>query len=77
MCFRFNKKKAIKVTNNKYFLGEQVNFKYRGEIRPGFIYSMKQDELGKVIYQIQIGGECPAIINDVQEEDIVYVRKRC
>ena len=37
---------------------------------------MKQDELGKVIYQIQIGGECPAIINDVQEEDIVYVRKR-
>ena len=53
MCFRFKKKKVIKVTNNKYFLGEQVNFKYRGEIRPGFVYSMKQDELGKVIYQIQ------------------------
>ena len=70
MCL-FRKKKAKEVIeNNKFQLGEFVRFKHRGEVDPGVIYNIKKDNEGNVIYDVQIGGECPAIVYDVKEEDI-------
>ncbi len=73
MCF-FKKKKKITITGNRFKLGQLVSFKYRDEVNPGIIYQVKLDKDNKIIYDVQIGGECPAIIYDVKEEDIFLRR---
>ena len=69
MCF-FKKKKKVTITNNKYQIREPVRFKRRGEVDPGVIYNIKQNNEGEIIYDVQIGGECPVIIKDIPEKDI-------
>ena len=73
MCF-FKKKKKITITGNRFKLGQLVSFKSRDEVNPGIIYQVKLDKDNKIIYDVQIGGECPAIIYDVKEEDIFLRR---
>ena len=67
MCF-FKKKKEPIVS--KYQLGELVRFKNKGLMSAGYIHQIDKDEDGNVIYSIQIGGECPAIIDGVKEDTI-------
>ena len=67
MCF-FKKKKEVIVS--KYQMGQLVRFKYKGEMAPGYIYKIDKDQEGNIIYSIQIGGECPAIIDGVKEDTI-------
>ena len=73
MCF-FKKKKKVVITNNKFNEGQVINFKHRDDVCPGIIYNVKLDKDNKVIYDVQIGGECPAIVYDVKEEDIFLRR---
>ena len=47
-----------------------VNFKYRNEINPGIIYNINLDSDNNIIYDVQIGGECPVVISDVKENEI-------
>ena len=69
MCF-FKKKKKIEITNNRFQLGDSIRFRYRGNVSRGIIYNVKLDEEGRVIYDVQIGGECPAIIENIKEEEL-------
>lgn len=74
MCF-FKKKKKIEPQpiDSKYQLGEMIRFRYRGEISTGYIYQIYQKDDG-IYYDIQIGGECPAVIEGVKQE-IILPRK--
>jgi len=74
MCL-FKKKKKIVVTGNKYEIGQSVRFKYRGEVCPAVIYEVKLDNDNKIIYDVQLGGECPIIVNDIPEEKIFVIKK--
>lgn len=70
MCF-WKKKKAKIVIDSKYQIGDFVLFKNKkDEATSGYIYNVKQDGTG-VIYDIQIGGECPAILADIPEEKVI------
>ena len=60
----------------KYKLSDYVNFRYRGELYFGYIYEAFVDKDNKVTYTIQIGGQCPALIYDYKEEDIIGLRKK-
>ena len=73
MCF-FKKKKKVVITNNKFKEGQAINFKHQDDVCPGIIYNVKLDKDNNVIYDVQIGGECPAIVYDVKEEDIFLRR---
>ena len=73
MCF-FKKKKKFEPIKGKYQIGEMARFRYKGEISPGYIYAIYKNESGDILYDVQIGGECPAIINGVREEHI-YPKK--
>ncbi len=75
MCL-FKKKKPKIEINSKFKKGELVSFFYRGDLKFGFVYGIKLNEESKVIYDIQIGGECPAIIKDIRELDLVRREKR-
>ena len=74
MCF-FKKKKKPVITGNKFQVGEFVRFKYRGEVCPGVIYEIKLDNDDKIIYDVQVGGECPFVVSDVPEEKIFIIKK--
>ena len=74
MCF-FRKKVKVEV-NGKYQLGESVRFKYRGEVCPGYIYRVYLDNNDNVVYDVQIGGECPTIIVNIKEEEIFKISSK-
>ena len=73
MCL-FKRKKKVVISNNKYELGQFVNFKYKNEVCPGVICNVKLDQDNNVTYDVQIGGECPVIVKDVQE-DKIFLRR--
>ena len=73
MCW-FKKKKKVVISNNKYTIGQMVNFRHRGEICPGIIHDVMLDRDNRVIYDIEIGGECPAVMTNIKEEDIFLRR---
>ena len=72
MCF-FKKKKKYP-ENAKYKLKDYVNFRYRNELYFGYIYDAMLDKNNKVIYTIQIAGQCPALIYNYKEEDIIGLK---
>ena len=70
------KKKKIEDFESKYQVGEFVSFRYRGSLSTGYIYARKKQEDGSILYDVQLGGECPAIIENVLEEDIPFSRNK-
>ena len=74
MCF-FRKKVRVQV-NGKFKLGESIRFRYRGEICPGYIYKVYLDKDQHVVYDVQIGGECPTVIVNIKEEEILKISSK-
>ena len=69
------KRKPKKVIESKFHDGEYVRFRYRGELTTGWIYNIYENE-GGVIYDIQIGGQCPAILYGFKEEQLTSLEKK-
>lgn len=72
MCFFKKKTKKVEI-NSKYKLQDFVQFRYRDTIALGNIVDIKEKD-GVVYYDIQIGGECPAILTDIEEKTISFKR---
>ena len=72
----FKRKKKKYPESAKYQLGDFVNFRYLNELYFGYIYGAKEVMYGKITYTIQIGGQCPALIYDYKEEDILGIKTR-
>ena len=70
----FNRKKKYPEAA-KYKEDDCVSFRYRDDLAFGYIYDAKIDSDGKVSYTIQIGGQCPALLYDFKEENIVGLKK--
>ncbi|MBR4836446.1 MAG: hypothetical protein IKU99_05485 [Clostridia bacterium] len=68
------KKKPSYPENAKYKKGDFVNFRRRGDLSFGYIYEAFEGENGKITYTIQIGGQCPAMLYDWKEEDILGIK---
>lgn len=68
------KKKKKYPENAKYKLDDFVNFRYRNELYFGYIYEASEVD-GKILYTIQIGGQCPGFIYNYKEEDIIGLKK--
>ena len=66
MCF-FKKSTPI---NSKYKVGDFVNFKFRNELTFGFIWKIYLGASNEGIYDIQVGGQCPAVIEGISEEKV-------
>lgn len=73
MCF-FKKKEPKTVIESKFTMKQHVYFRRNGELMFGWIYEIKQGKDGKIIYDVQVGGQCPAVIHDLPEESL-WVKK--
>ena len=69
MCW-FKKKKTPVIEGNKFSVNQDITFRYRGSMSPGIVYAIKLGENNEILYDIQIGGECPAIIENVKEDEL-------
>jgi len=65
------KRKEKYPSTAKYQKGDFVNFRRRGDLCFGYIYEAFADKDGNITYTIQIGGQCPALIYNWKEEDIL------
>ena len=70
------KKKDKYPENAKYKKGDFVNFRRRGDLCFGYIYEAFIRDDGGIIYTIQIGGQCPALIYNWREEDIIGLKTK-
>ena len=73
MCF-WKKKPAIQI-DSKYKEGDFVMFKNnRGEVTNGYIYKIYLSSSGDILYDIQVGGECPAVLKEIPENRVIKKR---
>ena len=68
MCL-FKRKQPTRAT--KYNKNDPVSFFYNGDEYIGWIYKVYPKDNLPSIYDVQIGGQCPALIKGVAEKDIV------
>ena len=73
MCFK-RKKKMPAITGNKFHEGDKVGFHHNGELLVGYIYAIKLDANNQIVYDVQMGGECPYFKNGIPEEKL-HLRK--
>lgn len=74
MCWFKKKKKKIINFSHRFNVGDVINYRYKDELNPGIIYGINLNEKNEVVYDIQIGGECPVVIHDIKE-DMIYLRR--
>ena len=73
MCLIRKKIRKEVIEGNKFSLGDKVAFKVKDELLPGYIYKIKKIN-GEIFYDVQIGGECPIIKEDIAESRL-HLRK--
>ena len=72
MCFFKKKKKEEEIIDSLFQMGESVRFRNpRNELTNGYIYGIHKAPSGEIVYDVQIGGECPVIYNDIPENKII------
>jgi hypothetical protein len=71
----FKKKKNKYPEKAKYQKGDYVNFRYRDDLCFGYIWDAIENIDKKIIYEIQIGGQCPAIVKNIEENIIIGYKK--
>ena len=69
------KKKKVYPEVAKYKEDDIVSFRYRGDLAFGYIHDAKLADGGEVLYTIQLGGQCPALLYDFKESDIIGLKK--
>ncbi len=72
--FKFFKRKEKFPEIAKYKKGDYVNFRYRDDLYFGYIFSASLDGDGRVIYTIQLAGQCPSFIENYKEENIIGLK---
>ena len=79
MCFFRRKTKLNKSKiESRFKKGDFVNFRYRDELCFGWIWSIytrKIDERQIIHYDIQVGGQCPAVVIGIPESKVLGIKK--
>jgi len=73
MCFR-KKEVIISCPEARFPLRSPVQVRVDGGLRVGFVISSKKDENGDIVYQINVGGECPFVLSNIKEKEILPFR---
>ena len=69
------KRKPKHPENAKYKKGDYVNFRFRDDLYFGYIVTAKEEN-GDILYNIQIAGQCPAVIENFSEQKIVGLKTK-
>ena len=71
MCW-LKKQKKPDMIDSRFKIDDFVLFKdHKNDATQGTIYSIKLLEDGQIMYDIQVGGECPKVIKDIPENKVI------
>ena len=70
MCLFKKIKKNDEVIKSKFHLGEAVSFRHRDELYFGWIYAIHPHKNEETIYDVQVGGQCPAVMKGIKESEL-------
>ena len=74
MWWPFKKKETKKpASDSRFQFGDPVYFKHRGDRTVGRIYDVYAAEDGSVLYEVQVGGQCPYVLHDMKEEELTLL----
>jgi hypothetical protein len=74
--FLFKKKKIIDVEiNSKFKLNDYVDFYHRDDVYFGHVSKIYLDDNGQVLYDIDIAGQCPATLSEIEEKKVIRIHK--
>lgn len=72
----FLKKRKPKIQiNSKFHINDYVDFFYKDDIYFGHISNIYLDDNSKVIYDIDIAGQCPTTFTHIEEEKVVRIHR--
>lgn len=74
MLFRKKNKVTIEVLS-KFHIGDFVDFYYRDDVYFGNVSNIYLDRNNKVNYDIDIAGQCPATLTEIEEEKVIRIHK--
>ena len=69
------KKKVIEPINSKFKLKDFVDFYYRDDVYFGSISNVYLASNGEVLYDIDIAGQCPATLTEINEKKVIRIHK--
>ena len=69
----FKRRKAEK--NSKFKLTDFVEFYYKDEICYGTITDIYYKEENKIFYDIDLAGQCPTTIENIEESKVIKIHK--
>ena len=73
--FKKKTKEPEPVTGSKFLPGDDVYFKHRGDRTYGRICRVYSGECGEILYDVQVGGQCPYFLYGKKEEDLTFHHK--
>ena len=73
---QYRSNKATAEEGSKFKIGEFVHFRYRDELYFGYVNWIYTGNDGTKIYDIQVGGQCPAIIKGIREEILFVIENK-
>ncbi len=74
MLFRRKKKETVQI-DSKFKLEDFVDFYYRDDVYFGKISNIYLDASGEVLYDIDIAGQCPATLTEIEEKKVIRIHK--
>ena len=69
-----SKKQKVEISS-KFKIGDYVDFHYKDDIYFGHVSNIYLDDKGLVSYDIDIAGQCPATIEQIEETKIIRIHK--
>jgi hypothetical protein len=73
---KYSTKKSELEQNSTYKMGQFVHFRFRDELYFGYVNWIYKNASGQTVYDIQVGGQCPAIIRGITEETMFIMEER-
>lgn len=72
MFFKKKKKETVQI-NSKFKLNDFVDFYYKDDVYFGKISNVYLASGGEVLYDIDIAGQCPATLTEIEEEKVIRI----
>lgn len=76
MCLFRKEKKQVKEFDHKFSVGQFVDFWHRDDVYFGTVSKVSLDPQNRVIYDIDIAGQCPETFKEILEEKVIRIHKQ-
>jgi len=75
VMFFKKRRKVEQLINSKFKVNDFVDFYYRDDVYFGKISKVYLAPSGEVLYDIDIAGQCPATLIEIEEKNVIRIHR--